>query len=74
MRLKTCATVLMACGLVSSTVAAQTYVSRGYPGETLEAKRALVESSEPTWYVVGRAVSTPLRQPDSAFTVATPRW
>ena len=22
----------------------------------------------------GRAVSTPLRQPDSAFTVATPRW
>ena len=23
---------------------------------------------------VGRAVSTTLRQPDSAFTVATPRW
>ena len=42
--------------------------------QTFVFSRTLPAEADGLVTVVSRAVSTPLRQPDSAFTVATPHW
>ena len=39
--------------IFAKIVQAAVFMSRGYPGETLESKIAFAESSEPIWYEVG---------------------
>ena len=49
---------------------------RPYTDPGIDYERLIVARNAPRWIrmLTQRAVSTTLRQPDSAFTVATPRW